>query len=147
MDITKQKDGLGGGYKYKQVLKGTSIAPLHENVMVEEMFFGIQTTGKGLILPNDDGLDRGIKPRWAKVHAVGPKQIDVKVGDYVLIEHGRWTRGYELVDDTGAEKTIRMVDVNAILAISDTPMENSVFGSKTDAGDTNQPRAEDFGAN
>lgn len=147
MDITKDKDGLGAGFKYKQVIHGNAITPLHKNVMVEEMFFGIQTTGKGLILPNDDGLDRGIKPRWAQVHAVGPEQKDVKVGDYVLIEHGRWTRGYELTDTDGNEKTIRMVDVNAILATSDTEMENVIFGTKTDAGDTKQARPEDFGAN
>ena len=128
-----ETEKLGYGYKYKQVVKG-KIEPLHDKVMVEEMQFGMQTTSKGLIILNNDGSNHGIKSRWAKVHAVGPKQEHVQVGQYVLVEHGRWTRGVELVDpESGETATIRMVDNDNILAVSDTPMEDSAIGSKTGA--------------
>lgn len=124
---------LGYGFKYKQTVTG-KIQPLRDKVMVEDMKFGMQTTSKGLIVLNDDGANHGIKPRWARVHSVGPDQTDVTVGQYILVEHGRWTRGVELVDpDTNESVTIRMVDNNDILAVSDTPMEDMAVGSKTGA--------------
>jgi len=128
-----ETEKLGYGYKYKQVVNG-KLTPLRDKVIVEEMQFGLQTTSKGLIILNDDGANHGIKPRWGKVHAVGPEQTEVQVGQYILIEHGRWTRGVELVDpDTGDTATVRMVDNDNILAISDTPMEDSAIGTKTSA--------------
>ena len=128
-----ETEKLGYGYKYKQVVNG-KLTPLRDKVIVEEMQFGLQTASKGLIILNDDGANHGIKPRWGKVHAVGPEQTEVQVGQYILIEHGRWTRGVELVDpDTGDTATVRMVDNENILAISDTPMEDSAIGTKTSA--------------
>ena len=115
-----ETEKLGYGYKYKQVVEG-KITPLRDNVIVEEMKFGMQTTSKGLIILSDDGANHGIKPRWGKVHAVGPDQTDVQVGQYVLVEHGRWTRGIELVDpETGDATTVRMIDNDNILAVSDS---------------------------
>jgi hypothetical protein len=67
------EDNYGGGYKVTPRVKG-SIQPLRDNVIVEEMKFGMQTTSKGLIVPNDDGANHGIKPRWGRVHAVGNRK-------------------------------------------------------------------------
>lgn len=55
-----------------------------------------------------------------KVYAVGPEQEDVKVGQWVLVEHGRWTRGME-IDDGDGVKTIRKVETSSMLAVSDEP--------------------------
>ena len=68
---------------------------------------------------DDDGKQHGIKPRWAKVYAVGPKQEDVNVGDWILIEHGRWTRGFNFTNDDGSIFTLRRVDPEGIALISD----------------------------
>lgn len=126
-----ETEKLGYGFKYKPVIKG-SIKPIRDKVIVEDMKFGMQTTSKGLIILSDDGSDHGIKPRWARVHAVGPEQNDVTVGQYILVEHGRWTRGVEMENpETGESITIRMVDNKDILAVSDTPMDDIVVGSKT----------------
>jgi co-chaperonin GroES (HSP10) len=125
------KDNFGGGFKYKQTVAG-QINPLRDNVIVQDMEFGIQTTNKGLIMLNDDGANHGIKPRWGKVHSVGPEQTEIKVGDYILVSHGRWTRGIELENESGVV-TIRMVDNADILAVSDTPMQNGI-GQKTGSG-------------
>jgi co-chaperonin GroES (HSP10) len=93
--------------------------PIRDNVIVEEMDFGEQKTNSGLIIMSDDGKSMGIKPRWGRVYAVGPEQEDVQVGDWILIEHGRWTRGFDIEDEEGNIKTLRKADNDAILMISD----------------------------
>jgi hypothetical protein len=50
-------------------------------------------------------MDQGIVPRWARVYSVGPEQEDIKVGQYVLVSHGRWTRGIEVTDPETEETT------------------------------------------
>lgn len=95
------------------------IRPILDHVIVEDMEFGEQKTPGGIIVVDDDGKQHGIKPRWAKVHAVGPKQENVKVGEWVLIEHGRWTRGFNFEREDGSIFTLRRADTNAILLISD----------------------------
>jgi len=100
--------------------KKIQIKAIRDNVLVTDMDFGEQKTSSGIILKSDDGKVHGIKPRWGKVYKIGPEQTDVKEGQWVLIEHGRWTRGME-IDDGNGKKTIRKVDVNAMLAISNEP--------------------------
>jgi co-chaperonin GroES (HSP10) len=95
------------------------IIAIRDHIIVEDMEFGEQKTSAGIIIINDDGKSHGIKPRWALVHAVGPKQKDVKVGEYVLVEHGRWTRGFEMEREDGSNFTIRRIDNDCILMSSD----------------------------
>lgn len=103
------------------------IVPLKDKVLVSDMNFEGQKTFSGIIIPSDNGKVSGIHPRWAKVWAVGPKQIDVKVGDWVLIEHGRWTRGIKHTSDNGNEIELRMVDNNAIMMISEEPPKDAIL--------------------
>ncbi len=98
--------------------KVSTLTPLRDNVLVRDMNFEYRVTTAGIILPSDDGKDSGIRPRWGKVYAIGPEQTEVKVGQWILMAHGRWTRGIEVEDSTGTF-TIRKVDLNDILAISD----------------------------
>jgi hypothetical protein len=65
----------------------------------------------------------GIRPRWCRVYAVGPEQVDVKVGQYICVEHGRWTRGVKIDDGTG-KLTIHKIDGNAIMLVSDEPVND-----------------------
>ena len=95
------------------------LTPIRDHVIVEQMDFGDQRTATGIIILSDDGKGMGIKPRWGKVYAVGPEQQDVQVGDWILLEHGRWTRGVDLEDEEGNIKTLRKADNDAILVISD----------------------------
>jgi hypothetical protein len=83
----------------------------------------------GLILLDDDMKSQGIRPRWAEVYAVGPDVTDVKVGQYIMIAHGRWSRGQAIEDEEG-EKTIRKVDPNDILLISDEPVNDYTMSDK-----------------
>jgi hypothetical protein len=53
------------------------------------------------------------------VYKIGPDQHDIQVGDWILIEHGRWTRGVTIEDMSGNTFTVRRVETKSILAISD----------------------------
>lgn len=105
------------------------IKPLRDNVIVRDMNFGEQKTTSGIILRSDDGKSEGVKPRWAKVFAVGPEQQDVKVGDWVLVEHGRWTRGITYENESGEEIVIRRVEVKSIMMVSNDKPDDLELGS------------------
>jgi len=106
-------------------VQGT-IKPLKKRVLVSHMHFGDVTTKGGIVLLDDDGKAHGTHPRWAKVYAIGKDQNDVKVGEWVLIAHGRWTRKIILEND-GEELDVRMVDESDILLTSDDePEANTV---------------------
>ena len=113
-----------------QKIQGT-IKAINNRVLVSHMHFGEQTTKSGLIIKTDDGTTRGIYPRWGKVYDKGPSNKDAyKVGDWVLVEHGRWTRGVELDDIT-----IRMVEAESILAYSETKPEDVQIGAEYSDGE------------
>jgi len=95
------------------------IIPLRDNVLISDMNFDEQKTTSGIIIRSDNGKTEGIKPRWGQVWAIGPKQEDVKVGDWICVEHGRWTRGIKVENPDGTEITVRMVDNNCIMLQSD----------------------------
>ena len=98
-------------------VKGTPRA-FGENVLVSDMHFGEQTTAGGIILGSDDGKTRGIYPRWARVYSKGSDNKDgFQVGEWILIMHGRWTRGMK-VDTPEGEIVVRKVELESILATS-----------------------------
>ena len=99
------------------VIKG-KLRPLRNNVLVTDMGFEEQKTASGIVLQSDDGKSHGVKPRWAKVWAVGPEQDEVIINKWIYVEHGRWTRGIKVEED-GKEIIIRRVDTEAILLQAD----------------------------
>jgi hypothetical protein len=102
-----------------------TLRALKDHVLVSDMNFSGRKLSSGLILLNDDGRGAGIRPRWAQIYATGPEQMDVRVGQWVLVDHGRWTRGVKISDSTG-EHVIRRVDANDLLLVSDTePMDDT----------------------
>lgn len=103
------------------------IRALQDHVIVTDMNFDQKISHGGIIIPNTDGKLEGIHPRWGRVYAIGNRQQDIRVGQYVLVKHGRWTRGVDIVDDDG-EKTIRRVDQNDILMVSDEPVQDETIG-------------------
>lgn len=110
-------------------VKGNLI-PLNNNILVTDMNFEEQKTASGIIIQSDDGKAHGVKPRWAKVWAVGPEQKDVKVGEWVLVEHGRWTRGVQVQDESGKEFTIRRVDPTCVLLQSEEKPNDVYLGTE-----------------
>ena len=97
------------------------IQALQKDVLVSDMEFDTRITQSGLILPNDNGTSLGIRPRWGRVYAVGPKQKEVKVGQWIMVAHGRWTRGIDIEDgELEHKRTIRKIDPNDILLVTDS---------------------------
>jgi len=122
----------------------SQIKPVQAHILVSDMNFGEQKSAGGIVLKSDDGKSEGVKPRWCKVRAIGKNQTDVKVGDWVLVEHGRWTRGLELLEDDGTVVTIRRIDEEGILMLSDERPAGAEFGSFTTASHGSEIRPEDF---
>jgi hypothetical protein len=82
------------------------------------MTFDERISNGGIVLLNDNGKSSGIRPRWGRVYATGPEQKDVRVGEWILVAHGRWTRGLDIEDDEG-KRTIRKIDPKDILMSAD----------------------------
>ena len=101
--------------------------PYGDKVFVKNMNFGEQISPEGIIITGDDRKTRGVHARWGQVHAKGPKNVDeFNTGDWVLIEHGRWTRGFVLGNE---EKTIvRMIDNDCVLAWDTEPPMDLIVG-------------------
>jgi co-chaperonin GroES (HSP10) len=107
-------------------VKGKLI-PLHDKVFVSDMNFGMEKTKGGILLHSDDGKSSGLHPRWAKVWAIGKEQTELKVGQWVLMMHGRWTRGIEVENEDGEIITVRVIDMEGVLLVSDEePEEDGV---------------------
>ena len=122
-DLQAKGFGSHGGKEYTV---DYDITPLKKRVLVSDMHFGERKSAGGIILMDDDGSEGGIHPRWAKVYAIGDQQEDVKVGEWVMVSHGRWSRGFKVKKD-GVELEVRMIDENDILLVSDDEPE---FNSK-----------------
>ncbi len=108
------------------------IVPIRDNILITEMSFEEQKTASGIIIQSDDGKSHGVRPRWGRVWAIGPEQKDVKVGEWILVEHGRWTRGVTVKDDNGTEFIIRRVEVKSILASADEKPSDILLGKHDD---------------
>ena len=128
-DLQNKGFGSHGG---KQYTVDNDITPLKKRVLVSDMHFGETRSKGGIILVDDDGSQSGIHPRWAKVYAVGNQQDDVKVGEWILVSHGRWSRAFKVKKD-GVELEVRMIDENDILLVSDDEPEQN----RTKAGYVN----------
>jgi hypothetical protein len=99
---------------------GKTIKALHDKVLVVNIENGGKITSGGIIIPDDNGKERGIRPRWAEIYAVGSDITDLTPGQWILISHGRWSRGVDFVTDAG-KITLRQVDYpEAVLLVSDT---------------------------
>ena len=125
------------------VVKG-KIRAVKNRVLVSDMYFGEQRTASGLIISDDDGKTRGIYPRWGKVHAKGPENNDeYQIGDWILIEHGRWTRSFS-IDEGDGVKELRMVDPDCILMYNHEKPSGVVIGAEYSDGAGVDIRPEDF---
>jgi len=120
-DLQAKGFGSHGG---KQYVVNHDITPLKKRVLVSHMHFGETRSAGGIILVDDDGSQAGIHPRWAKVYAIGNKQEDVKVGQWILVSHGRWSRALKVKKDN-VELEVRMIDEDDILLVSEEEPEQN----------------------
>ena len=102
------------------------LKPLRDAVIVSDMNFEERLSSGGIVLVKDNGKSSGIRPRWGRVYAVGPEQKDIKVGTWICVEHGRWTRGLDIEDENG-KTTLRRVDPKGIMMESDELSDDMTF--------------------
>lgn len=114
-------------YELFAAVRLNRIRALKNHVIVCDMQFDHKISHGGIILLSGDKKLEGIHPRWGRVYAVGPEQTDIRVGQWICVKHGRWTRGLE-INDGESEKTIRRIDPNDILLISDERVEDENYG-------------------
>lgn len=113
----------------QHTVKG-KLSPIGNRVIVKNMHFGEQTTAGGIIILDDNSKSRGIHPRWAQVHSKGPDNNEpYNANDWVLIEHGRWTRSVT-INDGVEELELRMIDEDNVLGWSnEAPAStDAIFG-------------------
>jgi hypothetical protein len=111
------------------------------------MEFGEVTTAGGIILPSDDGKSEGIKPRWAKVIVKGHENNDeYDVNDWVLVTHGRWSRGFKVQETDDSDPVIlRTVEAEGVLGWSkDAPSDLAYYNNEAGVNLENTITAKDF---
>jgi len=112
-----------------------NVKAVGNRVLVSDMYFGEQKTKSGIIIQDDDGTTRGVYPRWGRVYRKGPHNEDpYSEGDWVLVEHGRWTRGIAI--DDGVEREIRMVEAESILGWADEKPDGAILGNEYSDGES-----------
>lgn len=122
------------------------VRPLPQDILIHNMDMGEQVTAAGIVIQSDDGKAHGVKPRWAQVYKVGDKcELKVNPGQWVLIEHGRWTRKIK-IDDGESIKEFQKVEVSSIMAVADEKPKDIHIGQEFSDGDGLTIRPEDFGA-
>jgi co-chaperonin GroES (HSP10) len=124
--------------------KKIKVRALSKDILVVDMDMGDMTTSGGIVIQSDNGKAHGVKPRWAKVYKVGSEvDIDVKVGQWVLIEHGRWTRKINIDDGEGV-KDFQKVEIKSIMAVADERPDDFYIGQEFSNGSSMNIKPDDF---
>lgn len=98
------------------------IRALPNDVLVINMEKGEKITKGGLIVLDDNGENRGIRARWCQVYKIGSAlvdKVDYKEGDWILVEHGRWTFGFNVETTDGEDLYVQKVEVKSVLVATD----------------------------
>jgi len=122
-----------------------NVKAIGDNILASSMDFGEVKSADGIIINSDDGKSHGVKARWCKVYDKGPDQDMVNVGDWILVEHGRWTRKIKVqIDDKIIE--LQKIDPNGVLAFWEgkgDPDQNYI-GQEYGDGESFTVNPEDF---
>ncbi|AXH72550.1 MAG: hypothetical protein [Caudoviricetes sp.] len=90
------------------------VVPLDDDILAIEMETGLHKMASGIILPDDNGKNRGIRPRWCKIFKIGKNVTEVQEGDMALVEHGRWTYRHlvEIENEDGSTREIHLQKID-----------------------------------
>ena len=106
-----------------------ALRALKGKVLVTDLERGSRVIG-GIIVPDDNGKSAGIRPRWGRAYAIGSDIKDVKVGQWILMENGRWTRMLKVKEDDGTETQVWGVEwPQSAMLVSDEDPESAVIFS------------------
>ncbi len=121
------------------------VKPLRERILAELLGLDQRVTSSGIIIQSENGKDRGVRPRWARVHYVGEGIDWVKPGQYLLVAHGRWSRQFEVEGPDGQPLKLVHLDNKECLLVSDEAPVDDYIGSGIDTT-PDGAKPEDFGA-
>lgn len=111
----------------KTRIQAESFRPINDNVFVTELDSGPHKTRGGILIPDDNMSERGVRPRWGRVWAIGPDVQDISPGEWVYVEHARWTTAIEIELPDGVVRVWKIDWPDAVLMASDVdPSENAV---------------------
>lgn len=104
-----------------------NVVALNDKILATDMKMGERKVGS-IVLTDDLGKTHGIRPRWFKVYSVGDDVNNVKVGQWLLVQYGRWTHQMK-VDGLGVP--IWGIDYpNGVLMTSDEePADTEILDS------------------
>jgi co-chaperonin GroES (HSP10) len=122
----------------------STVRPLRERILAELLGLDERVTASGIVIAGENGKDRGVRPRWAKVHLVGEGIDWVKPGQYLLVAHGRWSRQFEAEHNGEKLKLVHLDNKECLIVCDELPNDDYIgvgIDTKPDGA-----RAEDFGA-
>jgi co-chaperonin GroES (HSP10) len=103
----------------------STFTPLVNHVFVTDLDSGVQKTKNGILIPDDNMTNRGVRPRWGQVYAVGPDVTELKPGEWIYIEHGRWTERITLQFEDHEVNVWRVDFPAAVMVASETDPRNT----------------------
>lgn len=103
----------------------TELEAIRDVIVCCDAEFGDQQTNAGIIIKSNIKESQGITSRWMRVHKVGTDIDYLQPGDWVLVEYGRWTEGFEV---DGIEDAYR-VDPKGCMAVSDVKPDTVYYNS------------------
>lgn len=108
-----------------------NFSPYKDKVFVTDLHRGLMLTNGGVILPDDNMTNHGVHSRWAKIYSIGPEVKNITPGEWVLIEHGRWSPRLRITLDDGSPLDLWMIEYpKAVLVVSDTdPREEKAIAA------------------
>ena len=103
------------------------LKPLPGKLVCVSLEVGFRTSAGGIVLTDDNDMsagERGVRPRWFQVVNVNvdTNPDDIKIGDYVLVEHGRWSKRFTgSADMREVGNNYSIVEEKSVMMVSEDP--------------------------
>ena len=113
----------------------SKLQAIGDNLLCINGDFGEKKLASGIIIPNDDSKESGVRSRWFQVFSVGPTirekfGDELKPGYWVVVKHGRWTPNIQLPIDEYREQlseTIGVMPEDVVKHVSSGARYNDKF--------------------
>jgi co-chaperonin GroES (HSP10) len=95
------------------------IRALPTKLLVTDIERGESLSQGGIVLLDDNATKEGIYARWMQVYSKGREVTDdIQEGDWIFVEHGRWTRAMRIRMDDNSELELWGIDLDSVLLVS-----------------------------
>ncbi len=95
------------------------IKALRSKLLATDIERGESTSRGGIVLLDDNATAEGAYARWMQVYSKGTEVTDdIQEGDWIFVEHGRWTRVMRVRMDDNSELELWGIDPDSVLLVS-----------------------------